>query len=29
METGGVENVYQADSATEFLLRTFEMQSYP
>lgn len=29
MKTGGVENVHQADSATEFLLRTFEMLSYP
>jgi len=29
METGGVENVHQADSVTEFLLRIFEMLSYP
>lgn len=29
LKTGGVENVHQADSVTEFLLRTFEMLSYP
>ncbi len=29
MKTGGVENGHQAESAAQFLLRTFEMLSYP